>query len=361
MESSYYLESFSRSMDFPQQIALTTQAVTVGRSADSDVIIHNAALSRRHARLEWIHNAPAITDLGSTNGSFVNRQRITTTTTLRLGDVVHFAGIEYCLKQKNLTTETDSDDHTRINYHTLPSNFPIRAREFTELLTNGMVTSYQQVIIDRSGSVYGYELLGRGRHPALNENPYELFLIAAQMGKEIELSELFRQRSFALAEKAHSDKPLFFNCHPLECREPDKLLSGIYQLRQQYPALQLVFEIHESAITDLNVMQRIRAGLRDLDIGLAYDDFGAGQARLLELAEAPPDILKFDISLVRGIGDTSATHYKLLSSLNAMVQDMGVATLAEGVEDQAVAEACQSMGINYFQGFYFGRPVKICP
>jgi EAL domain-containing protein (putative c-di-GMP-specific phosphodiesterase class I) len=359
MESGYYLESFSRSMDFPQQIAFTEQAITVGRSADSDVIIHNAALSRRHARLEWIDNSPAITDLGSTNGSFVNRQRITSTTALDLGDVVHFAGVEYCLKQKNTATVDDANDHTRINYHTLPSNFPIRAKEFTELLNSGLVTSYQQAIMDRSGELYGFELLGRGRHPALNENPYELFLIAAQMGKEIELSELFRQHSFALASRVGTPKPVFFNCHPLECREPDKLLSGIRQLRQQYPELKLVFEVHESAITDLNIMKRIRSGLRDLDIGLAYDDFGAGQARILELAEAPPDILKFDISLVRGVGKRSSTHFKLLSSLNTMVQDMGVATLAEGVEDSEVAEACLAIGIDYFQGFYFGRPAEI--
>jgi len=359
MDSCYYLESFSRSSDLPQQIPFAAQATSIGRGADNDIIIHNAALSRRHARLELVNDKPALTDLGSTNGSFVNRQRISQTTPLKPGDVVHFAGVEYCLKQGNLAANTDCDDHTRISHRTLPSNFPVLGSEFLTLLTKAQVTSYQQAIMDHQGNIFGHELLGRGRHPALNENPYELFLIAAQMGKEIELSELFRQRSFAQAKSANIRTPLFFNCHPLECQEPDKLLAGLHRLRRQYPDLRLIFEVHEAAITDLNIMRRIRAGLRDLDINLAYDDFGAGQARLLELAEAPPDILKFDISLVRGAGDQHSVHHKLLSSLNAMVQDMGISTLAEGVENQVVADACAGMGIDYFQGYYFGRPTEI--
>lgn len=359
MDSCYYLESFSRSTELPQQILLDSLPITVGRSADSDIVIPHAALSRRHARFEWLNGAPTITDLGSTNGSFVNQQRISDTITLSLGDVVHFAGLEYCLKQKNIKPEFNDDDRTRINVQSLSNNFPIRGREFLELLANQQVTTYRQSIIDSSGKVFGHELLGRGRHPGLNENPYELFYIASQMSKEVALSELFRQHSFACASSAGMTTPLFFNCHPLECDNLDRLFAGLQQLRQQYPQLKLIFEVHEKAITDFTVMREIRAGLQDLDIGLAYDDFGAGQARLLELAEAPPDVLKFDISLVKGVGAVGSTHHCLLSALNALVKNMGIATLAEGVETQEVADACSAMGIDYLQGYFFDRPTEI--
>ncbi|MDF1691829.1 MAG: EAL domain-containing protein [Zhongshania sp.] len=359
MDSHYYLESFSRSMDFPQQIPLHALPITVGRSTDCDFVINNSALSRRHARIEWHNDTLTLTDLGSTNGSFINHQRLTESAPIHNGDVVHFAGVEYCLKHAPKIVDDSADDRTRINHRALTSNYPIRGREFLELLEQGCVTSYQQCIMDRNGDLYGYELLGRGRHPNLNENPFELFMIAEQMSKEVELSELLRQRSFAMASAANINTPLFFNCHPLECQAPEKLFSGLQHLRRCYPDLRLIFEVHETAVTDIKLMKRIRAGLNDLNIGLAYDDFGAGQTRLLELAEVPPDILKFDICLVKGVGAKDSAHNRLLSSLNTLVQDMGIATLAEGIENKEVADACIAMGIDYFQGFYFGRPAEI--
>ena len=54
-------------------------------------------------------------------------------------------------------------------------------------------------------------------------------------------------------------------------------------------------------MTDANTMRHLRRSLKDLAIGMAYDDFGAGQARLIELTEVPPDVLKFDIALTKDV------------------------------------------------------------
>ena len=96
--------------------------------------------------------------------------------------------------------------------------------------------------------------------------------------------------------------------------------------------------------------------MRDLDIKLAYDDFGAGQARLVDLAKVPPDYLKFDIALIRGIHTASAQQRQLVDTLVRMVQDFGIAALAEGVECAEEAEVCREIGFDYAQGYYFGKP-----
>jgi EAL domain-containing protein (putative c-di-GMP-specific phosphodiesterase class I) len=84
-----------------------------------------------------------------------------------------------------------------------------------------------------------------------------------------------------------------------------------------------VFEIHESAVRDQGLMREIRNCLSELKIGLAYDDFGAGQARLQQLAETLPDILKFDVSLVSAVAEPGSPRCRLLTSLNAIVQRHG--------------------------------------
>lgn len=60
-------------------------------------------------------------------------------------------------------------------------------------------------------------------------------------------------------------------------------------MRRQHPALPVAIGVHETTVTDPRSMRELRAALATLDIRLAFDDFGAGQSRLLELAESPPD------------------------------------------------------------------------
>jgi len=118
-------------------------------------------------------------------------------------------------------------------------------------------------------------------------------------------------------------------------------------------------ELHESAVTDVETIKKLRGVLKELNILLSYDDFGSGQARLLELMEAPPDVLKFDISLVRDIHQRSAASQAVLAALVKMSKEIGVRTLAEGVEIQQEAEVCRQMGFDFAQGYFFGKPAPM--
>lgn len=62
-------------------------------------------------------------------------------------------------------------------------------------------------------------------------------------------------------------------------------------------------------------MSDIKNHLHALKVGLAFDDFGAGQARLLELSEVSPDILKFDICLIHDIDSTSPARQHMVEML----------------------------------------------
>ena len=103
-------------------------------------------------------------------------------------------------------------------------------------------------------------------------------------------------------------------------------------------------------------MAALRDALTDLDVRLAYDDFGSGQVRLAELVEVRPDYLKFDISLVRDIHVASARHQQMVASLVSMVRELGVVPLAEGVETQAESDTCLQLGFELGQGFFYDKP-----
>jgi EAL domain-containing protein (putative c-di-GMP-specific phosphodiesterase class I) len=148
---------------------------------------------------------------------------------------------------------------------------------------------------------------------------------------------------------------LFFNIHPSEMND-DALIDSLRALKiGLHCDQQVVLEVHEAVVTDLPAMRRLREQLNALGIGLAYDDFGAGQARLTELAEVPPDFIKLDRCLIHGI-ETAAARQDLVRALNRVSSDLGAATIAEGIETQAEADVCLALHCRYGQGFLFGRP-----
>jgi EAL domain-containing protein (putative c-di-GMP-specific phosphodiesterase class I) len=138
--------------------------------------------------------------------------------------------------------------------------------------------------------------------------------------------------------------------------EPDVLVMSLQELRESHPHRSMVLEIHEAAVTSSTAMRDLKKALSDLDIQLAYDDFGEGQARLGELVDVPPDYLKFDLKFVRGIEHASPDQRNMLQALVHMARSMGVAPLAEGVETPEADQACRELGFTFGQGFHYGRP-----
>jgi EAL domain-containing protein (putative c-di-GMP-specific phosphodiesterase class I) len=151
---------------------------------------------------------------------------------------------------------------------------------------------------------------------------------------------------------------LFLNTHPAELQQ-EGLVESLEELRKLAPHIDLTLEIHESALAQPAAMHALRDRLTEINVGLAYDDFGAGQARLLELAEAPPHYLKFDWRFVAGIDQAPPSRRRLLSSLVAAARELLVKTIAEGVETPAEAEICERVGFTLGQGYHFGRPLSV--
>src|SRR5690606_10088000 len=126
--------------------------------------------------------------------------------------------------------------------------------------------------------------------------------------------------------------------------------------RSQYPAMQVVVEIHEGAIHDPKMTIDFCIRARDLGYKVAYDDFGAGQSRLLELIKAPPDYLKFDSCLIRDVHQCNPYQSRMLKMLVDTCHNFAVIAVAEGIETIEEAEACRHLGFDLAQGFHFGRP-----
>ena len=107
------------------------------------------------------------------------------------------------------------------------------------------------------------------------------------------------------------------------------------------------------------MMRELCAFLKDHDLKLAFDDFGVGRARLVELSEVRPDYLKFDMKLTKNLEMAPPSRQELVALFANMVNNLGIKTLAEGVETRECHEILVEMGFELGQGFYYGRPSPI--
>ncbi len=121
-------------------------------------------------------------------------------------------------------------------------------------------------------------------------------------------------------------------------------------------ARMLCFEITETAaITNFNQAQHLISELKKLGCQFSLDDFGSGFSSFSYLKNMPVDYLKIDGSFVRNI-TTSPQDAAMVEVMNQIGHLMGLRTIAEFVSDAAIWARIQSLGIDYGQGFYLGKP-----
>jgi EAL domain-containing protein (putative c-di-GMP-specific phosphodiesterase class I) len=342
-----------------RQMPIAPLPFRIGRRPGLELVLPSNRVSKVHAEIYEHEGALRIRDLDSRNGTFVNHSSIEEAE-LGEGDIVHLGDFEFRIGRAP-SADGAEDGAATATYapFTLSRKFLEGARALKELLSRGDVTvELQPIVFLPSGRVAAFEALGRGTHPELPAGPVELFAIAENVGVEVELSRLFRRRALELVASLRDAPTLFLNTHPTELRE-EGLIESMEELRSLAPEVDLTLEIHESALAQPDVMASLRGRLSEINVGLAYDDFGAGQARLLELAEAPPHYLKFDRRFVAGIDRAPASRQRLVASLVAAARELLVKTVAEGVETPAEAEICAQLGFTLAQGFHFGRPAPV--
>ncbi|OZG74960.1 hypothetical protein BTA51_00735 [Hahella sp. CCB-MM4] len=132
------------------------------------------------------------------------------------------------------------------------------------------------------------------------------------------------------------------------------------QFRQGgFPAAKICFEVTETAaVLNLNYTADFMREIKRSGCHFALDDFGTGFSSYAYLQKLPVDFLKIDGVFVRDINE-NMTNYAMVKSISELSRFLGMATIAECVEDQAGLDALSEIGVEYVQGFYIEKPVLL--
>lgn len=337
---------------------INSHTYIVGRRPEAQLILHSMRVSGVHAELSVIGGSLFVRDLKSTNGTFVNRKRIHSVTPLTDGDLLELADLEFCVEFRAAPIQRPAVDpilkKTAAAIDAIESAW-IHSK-FRELMTDRAIVPHYQpiVLLEDPQIIIGYEALARSLVVGL-ESPKAMFDAAEQMSMAADLSRVCRQRAVEQAPRLPRPHRVFLNTHPME-KLKEEVIPSLAILREHMPDVNLVVEVHEGAIQDPRTMLRIIAELKEIDVDVAYDDFGAGQSRLLELVKAPPTYLKFDRCLIQGLHEAPVHQQRLIRTLTDIARDFNTLSLGEGIETAEESEICKELGMAYGQGYYFGRP-----
>jgi EAL domain-containing protein (putative c-di-GMP-specific phosphodiesterase class I) len=332
-----------------RHVRVDSPRFVIGRKPEASLCIPSPTVSREHAELTVVDRELLLRDLGSTNGTFVNGSRIQAPCTVLHGDLLQFGQIVFRAVQQStdsgpMTVQDDSCDRA------------LALIQFDQLMNERAVSPHFQPIVGMADrAVFGYEVLARSKFFGLKD-PHSMFAAAKVLNLEGELSRIFREEGVRTGRILPEGHALFVNTHPTEVEDLEMLIFSLRELRELEPRRPLVLEIHEASVTCGEEMGILRTALEELRIGLAYDDFGAGQARLVELVDVPPDYLKFDMKLVQNLKTGSTERRRMMASLVKMAIELGITPLAEGIETEGDHEACRDAGFTCAQGFLYGYP-----
>ncbi len=235
----------------------------------------------------------------------------------------------------------------------VPANGGTLAQNF-ERAVAGLWVAFQPIVSSARGRVFGYEALMRSEDPVLR-SPLDLLAAAEQLGRTVELDHHVLQLVARCASEAPPDALLFVNLHPATIVDPF-LYNDENALIPIAPRIVLELTERSSIESFPNVEEKI-AALRELGFRLAVDDLGTGYSGLTCLVRFKPEFVKYDRELVDGI-HASNTRTKLVSTLEQLCREIGIRTIAEGIEHAVDRDALVALGCDLLQGYLFGKPSK---
>ena len=283
-----------------------------------------------NAALRW--NDAIIGDIGLGTGSSLS----TVSLSDRLSTVEEFAVVASALLGP-AHAERDHGDGIRRTIRGV-----LEARSFHPV--------FQPIVELASGEVVGFEALTRfdsGQRPDL------CFANAWSVGLGIELELATVAAAVEAAKGLPSGLYLDLNASP-------RLLAHADQLRRLLHGAgrPLVIEITEHEVVD--DYDALRDAIRSLgnDVRVAVDDAGAGVANFGHIIDLRPDFVKLDISLVRRV-NANLGRQAMVVGMRHFSKTAGCRLVAEGVETTEEADTLTALGVEFAQGYLFGRPEPI--
>lgn len=225
---------------------------------------------------------------------------------------------------------------------------------------------YQPLVDLRKGLLRGFEALVRWQHPERGLiYPGEFLSIAQEAGLTTAMGALVLEEACRTLKSWHDEVPasaryisVSVNLDGQQLSSPDLMdqvtaALGKSGLEPKYLRLEITEDL---LVQQPERAKEILAGLRQQGVRIYLDDFGIGYSSLSQLQHFPIDVLKVDRSFVQRMNQDESAR-EIVRTILQLASNLGLETLAEGIEKQAHLDALVGLGCRYGQGYLFAPPL----
>lgn len=257
----------------------------------------------------------------------------------------------------------------RLNHHyqlyesslVIPESFEeniLWTRKLKESIKGDRVVGFFQPIINnKTGAVEKYECLIRIIDDDENILYPSAFLKISKRSRIYpELTRIIVQRAFSEAKNV-PDAGFSINISVEDIMNSETVVF-IYDALEQHPeiAARICFEILETEYIEcVEIVKTFIRKIKAFGSDIAIDDFGFGYSNFNYLMELDIDYIKLDASLIKNI-HTNNNAFMIAETIVSFCNKLGIRTIAEYVHSREVQDVVRSLGIDYSQGYYFGKP-----
>ncbi len=226
----------------------------------------------------------------------------------------------------------------------------------TAIETNNIISYFQPIINNQTQEIEKYESLVRlVKEDGSIVSPYFFIDISKRGAYYNQITNIVIDNTFEALKK--TDKNISINLSALDIENVDIRNKLINLVSQKENYNRLTFELLEDEIVnDFDQIKDFLILVKTIGaVKIAIDDFGAGYSNFERLLDYQPDILKIDGSLIKNI-TTNKFSLNVVETIVTFAKKQNIKITAEFVENEEIFIILQNLGIEFSQGYYFGKP-----
>jgi len=266
-------------------------------------------------------------------------------------------GLENAIKEK--TKVSYSNDSSIIVAQEAKENLDMIKTVKIALDNYNIISYFQPIINNKTKEIEKYESLVRlidGDGNILS--PFYFLNISKKGNYYTKITERVLENSFKILHSLTTKLSINISARDIE-KEETRI--KIFELLEEYKedANRIVFELLEDEeVKDFNIIKDFIHDVKNRGVQIAIDDFGAGYSNFERILEFEPDIVKIDGSLVKNIA-TDTFSRNIVETIVLFAKKQNIQTIAEYVESEAIYNILNEIGVDYSQGYFFGKPTEI--
>ncbi len=222
-----------------------------------------------------------------------------------------------------------------------------------------IVSYFQPIINNKTKEVEKYESLVR----LIDENgdilsPFHFLNVSKKGNYYSKITQRVLENSFKILHTINTKLSINISAKDIE---KEQTRVQIFALLEQYKedAHRIVFELLEDeTVEDFNIIKDFIHTVKAQGVQIAIDDFGAGYSNFERILEFEPDIVKIDGSLVKNIEHDTFSR-NIVETIVLFAKKQNIETIAEYVENESIFNILNELGVDYSQGYYFGKPEEL--